>query len=176
MSPTQPVITLFGTSRAEETEEVFRSAEQMGALLAQNGYAVANGGYGGVMLASSRGAASAGGRVIGVTCRAFKRSPNPYLTEQISTDNLQERLATLIRLGNAYLVFPGGTGTLLELADVWEHKNKGFSEADKPIILMGSFWRPLVEMMAAEDPRSTRCIQTAETPSQALTFLHEVLR
>lgn len=174
MTETQHVITLFGTSRAGEQDEVFRSAEQMGTLLARSGYAVANGGYGGVMLAASRGAASAGGRVIGVTCRAFKRSPNPYLTEEISTETLDERLAALIRLGSAYLVFAGGTGTLLELADVWEHKNKGFSGADKPIILMGNFWNPLVDMMAQADPKSARCIQTAGSPSEAMAFLQEV--
>ncbi|MEJ5260460.1 MAG: LOG family protein [Anaerohalosphaeraceae bacterium] len=173
MNEKQTVITLFGTSRAGEQDEVFRSAEQMGALLARSGYAVANGGYGGVMLASARGAASVGGRVIGVTCRAFKRSPNPYLTEEIPTDTLTERLASLIRLGSAYLVFAGGTGTLLELADVWEHKNKGFPGTDKPIILMGNFWQPLVQMMAQADPKSTRCIRTAETPSEVLTILQQ---
>lgn len=176
MNTKPPVISLFGTSRSAETDEVFQSAEQMGSLLARHGYTIANGGYGGVMLASARGAALAGGRVIGVTCRAFRRNPNEYLTEEIPTDTLQERLATLIRLGSAYLVFAGGTGTLLELADVWEHKNKGLAEADKPIILMGDFWQPLVQMMSAADPRSTRCIQIAPNPHQALTLLQEALR
>ena len=113
----------------------------------------------------------------GVTCRAFKRSgPNEYVTDEISTANLAERLAKLIELGDGYIVLPGGTGTLLELADVWEHKNKGFANVDKPIILMGSFWKPLTEMMAQADPRTGNCIRIVETPQQAVDTLKEMLK
>lgn len=170
-------ITIFGTSRAAENETVFRQAEILGRILAEAGYCLANGGYGGTMLAAARGAVRAGGSVIGVTCRAFKRSgPNEFITREISTANLAERLAKLIELGDAYIVLPGGTGTLLELADVWEHKNKGFANADKPIILIGQFWKPLTEMMAQADPRTARCIRMVETPEQALPILSEAFK
>lgn len=169
-------ITLFGSSRAAEASPLFQQAHRLGQLLARAGYSIANGGYGGTMLASAQGAAGESGSVTGVTCRAFKRSgPNPYITHEISTADLTERLARLIELGNAYLVLPGGTGTLLELADVWEHKNKGFANADKPIILVGEFWKPLAELMAKIDPRSSHCIRTADTPEQAIEILNETL-
>lgn len=177
MNRKQTVIALFGGGRADEHEEVFQTAELTGALLAQHGFIIANGGYEGIMRASAKGAAAAGGKVIGVTCRAFKqRRPNKYITDEIQTDTPADRLATLIHLGRAYIVFAGGTGTLLELADVWEHKNKEFREADKPIILMGTFWKPLVQMMAEADPKSALCICTADTPQQALTILQEMLQ
>jgi uncharacterized protein (TIGR00730 family) len=116
-------VSVFGTSKAMPGEAVFAMAEELGRMLAENGFTVANGGYGGTMLAGAKGAASVGGRVIGVTCTAFKRGrANEYITEEISTSCLSERLAKLIELGDAYIVLPGGTGTLLELADVWEHK------------------------------------------------------
>ena len=160
------IVTVFGTSRAKPGDTVFETAESLGRLLAENGFTIANGGYGGTMLAAAKGAAAAGGCVIGVTCTAFKRAgANEFVTEKISTDCLSDRLAKLIELGDAYIILPGGTGTLLELADVWEHKNKGFANSDKPIILVGAFWEPLAAMMAAADPGSTEhiiCVETAE--------------
>ena len=167
-------VTVFGTSKASEGDAVFTLAEDLGRLLAENGFTLANGGYGGTMLAAARGAAGAGRTVIGVTCTAFKRGKaNEYVTEEISTDCLNERLGKLIELGDAYLVLPGGTGTLLELADVWEHKNKGFAGADKPIILLGEFWRPLINMMAAADPDSVAHIEQANTPEDAIELLND---
>ncbi|HPY77225.1 MAG TPA: LOG family protein [Anaerohalosphaeraceae bacterium] len=169
-------IVLFGAGKAEESSSLFQLAEQLGRLLAETGYTIANGGYGGTMLASARGAASVGGSVIGVTCRAFGRSgPNPYITQEISTADLSERLAKLIELGQAYLVLPGGTGTLLELADVWERKNKGFANTDKPIILIGEFWKTLADSIAEIDPRAGRCIHIAADPQQVLNILSETL-
>ncbi|MCE5184502.1 MAG: LOG family protein [Planctomycetaceae bacterium] len=167
-----PVVTLFGTSKARPGDEAFEMALVLGRRLAQAGLTIANGGYGGTMLAAAMGAAEAGGHVIGVTCTAFKRGKaNPHVSEEIATDCLANRLAKLIELGDAYAAVPGGTGTLLEVADVWEHKNKGFSNAAKPIILVGAFWRPLVEMMAEADSASggsVECVETAEAAAALL--------
>jgi hypothetical protein len=135
--------------------------------------AIANGGYGGTMLASAKGANQAGGKVIGVTCSAFRRSTaNEYVTSRIVTDSLEERLSRLIELGDAYIVLPGGTGTLLELAHVWELKNKRFAGADKPIIIAGRFWKGLLELIAGTDPDSIRYVETAENPVQVMEILN----
>jgi hypothetical protein len=169
---TDATVTVFGTSKALPGQADFETARTLGRLLAENGFTVANGGYGGTMLAAAKGAAEAGGRVIGVTCRAFKRGKaNEYISEEIATDTLTDRLAKLIELGDAYLVLPGGTGTLLELADVWEHKNKGFSNADKPIILIGPFWEPLTAMMGRADADCLRAVDCAETPQAAAALV-----
>ena len=169
-------ITVFGTSKAQLGDSVFELAETVGRLLAENGFTIANGGYGGTMLAAAKGAAQAGGKVIGVTCGAFKRSKaNEFITEEVKTDCLTDRLAKLIELGDGYLVLPGGTGTLLELADVWEHKNKGFSNADKPIILVGAFWQPLVSMMAVADTDSVVYVECAEAVEDAIELLKTIL-
>jgi uncharacterized protein (TIGR00730 family) len=169
-------ITVFGTSKAADGEAVFEMAKTLGQLLAENGFKIANGGYGGTMLAAAKGAAAAGGEVIGVTCTAFKRGmANEHVTEEISTGCLTERLAKLIELGDAYIILPGGTGTLLELADVWEHKNKGFAGADKPIILVGAFWGPLAMMMAEADPDSVTHIDCVDTAQDAIELLKTLL-
>lgn len=166
------IVTIFGTGRAGRDDSAYALALEMGRLLAQAGFTIANGGYGGTMLASAKGANEAGGTIIGVTCSAFKTSKaNEYITREIVADSLDERLDMLIKLGQAYVVLPGGTGTLLELAKVWELKNKGFLEADKPIILVGEFWKPLLDLVAIDDPDSSRLIKLADKPRQAIQFI-----
>jgi uncharacterized protein (TIGR00730 family) len=168
----EKIVTIFGTSKAKPADSVFTLALEMGRLLARAGFTVANGGYGGTMLAAAKGASEAGGQVIGITCSAFKSSKaNEYVTREIVTDSLDERLDKLIELGHAYIVLPGGTGTLLELAKVWELKNKGFLKVDKPIILLGGFWGPLVELVASDDPDSSRYVKLADEPEQAVEMI-----
>jgi uncharacterized protein (TIGR00725 family) len=164
-------ITIFGTANAKSGEPAYTLAYQTGKLLAQGGFVIANGGYGGTMLAASKGAAEAGGETIGVTCSAFARTPNEYISREIVTNSPDERLDTLIKLGRAYVVLPGGTGTLLELAMVWELKNKGFIKEDKPIILVGGFWKPLVDLIAGDDPESSRYIRQADGPEQVVELI-----
>ena len=164
-------ITIFGTGRAKPGDSAYELAYETGKMLAQAGFTIANGGYGGTMLAAAKGAAEAGGEIIGVTCSAFKGKPNEYISREIVADSLDERLDTLIKLGQGYVVLPGGTGTLLELAKVWELKNKGFLEADKPIILVGGFWKPLVDLIAAGDPDSIRYIKRADGPGQVVELI-----
>lgn len=169
-------VTVFGTSQADEGEAVFETALALGRRLAEAGFALANGGYGGTMLAGAKGARSVGGEVIGVTCRAFKRGrANAYVTDERPTETLSERLAALISAGDAYIVLPGGTGTLLELAEVWERKNKGFADGDKPILLFGDFWAPLVEMMSGQDVRCRACVRTVNDAEEAVGVLRELL-
>jgi uncharacterized protein (TIGR00730 family) len=166
------VISIFGTGKAQEGDYAYKIAEKTGRLLAQAGFTIANGGYGGTMTAAAKGASEAGGEVIGVTCSAFKNSrPNQYITHEIVTNSLDERLDTLIELGQAYMVLPGGTGTLLEMAKVWELKNKGFLKEQKPIILIGEFWKPLVELLAIDNPKSRNQVLIADEPRQAVDLI-----
>ncbi len=169
------IVSVFGTGRARPGESAYALAEQVGRALAQAGFAIANGGYGGTMHGAAKGATDAGGTVIGVTCSAFGSSANEHVTREIVTASLEERLETLIQLGQAYVVLPGGTGTLLELAMVWELKNKGFLDRAKSIILVGQFWRPLVDLVAADDPRCARHVAFAEEPGRAVGLIQESL-
>jgi uncharacterized protein (TIGR00730 family) len=168
----EKTITLFGTGKAKPGDSPYTLAYEIGKLLAQAGFNIANGGYGGTMLAAAKGASEEGGKIIGVTCSAFKQSRvNEYITREIVTDSLDERLDTLLKLGQGYVVLPGGTGTLLELAKVWELRNKGFLEAGKPIILVGLFWKPLLDLIATDDPDSIRCIHIAAAPNEVKDIL-----
>ncbi|MHC4395831.1 MAG: LOG family protein [Planctomycetota bacterium] len=165
------IISIFGTGRAKAGDVAYETAFKVGKLLAEADFVIANGGYGGTMLAAAKGAAETGGQTIGVTCSAFTSTANEYISREIVTDSLDERLDTLIKLGKAYIVLPGGTGTLLELAKVWELRNKGFLETEKPIILVGRFWKALVDLIATDDAGSSRYVRQVDEPEQAIALI-----
>lgn len=168
----ETTIAIFGTGRANPGDSAYTLAYETGRILAQAGFTIVNGGYGGTMEAAAKGAAELGGKIIGVTCSAFKsNTANKYVSRTIITGSLDERLDTLIKLGQAYVVLPGGTGTLLELAKVWELQNKGFLETDKPIILIGSFWQPLLDLIATDDPECSKYIKVADSPEKAIKLI-----
>ena len=172
----EKTITIFGTGRAKPADSAYQLAAETGRLLAEAGYTIANGGYDGTMIAAAEAANKAGGQVIGVTCSAFGSSgANEYTTKQIVTDSLDERLDKLIQLGSAYIVLPGGTGTLLELAKIWELKNKHFMESRKPIILVGGFWNTLTDLIAQMDPDCCRYVRHAEDPASIPDILQSCM-
>ena len=176
MGENNRTIAIFGTGLANPGQPVYELAHRTGRLLAKAGYDIVNGGYAGTMLAAAKGANEACGRVTGVICSAFgKRQANEFVTEVIVTESLEERLDTLIKLGQGYVVLPGGTGTLLELAKVWELRNKGFADTDKPIILVGQFWQPLAELIARDDADSAGCVTFADGPEEVVTLLNKYL-
>ena len=173
-------MTIFGSSRPGETEPEYELALQLGRALAEAGYAICNGGYGGTMEASARGAREAHGHTIGVTVRSFGRTVNPWIAEEMATDSLMERILKLIQTGDAYVVLKGSTGTLLELAAVWEFANKGFMR-QKPILILGDFWEGVVQTLKGELDREglencTRFVERVDTPEACVLRLNELLR
>ena len=126
---------------------------RLGQMLAEKGVTVVSGGFCGVMEDISRGAKSAGGKTIGVTYylhgKSAYKKPNDYVDEEIVTDSLTQRIEVMLNQADAFLVFPGGTGTMLELSTVLEYTNKGLMEP-KPIILFSQFWKPLIGCLKNE--------------------------
>jgi uncharacterized protein (TIGR00730 family) len=140
------MITVFGSSRPVEGEEEYIAAYDLGKLLAQKGFNVCTGGYQGIMNAVSRGAAEAGSEVLGITVNGWSSVPSKYLTKEIKCENLNERLEKLIEAGDAYVVLQGGTGTLLELALVWEMVNKKMLPV-KPIVSHSAMWKEIAQII-----------------------------
>jgi uncharacterized protein (TIGR00730 family) len=132
------VVTVFCSARVAEHDADYQHAYEVGKALAQAGFSVCNGGFGGAMEASSRGAKDGRGNTIGVTFDVKSRKPNPWIDKQIHVPKLIDRMLKLVELGDAYVVLKGGTGTLLELAAVWEFINKGLVD-EKPIVIVGDF-------------------------------------
>lgn len=168
------VITVFGSSRPAPGSTEYETARQLGAALARAGFVVATGGYGGTMEGVSRGAQEAGGRTIGVTAKVFQTPANAWVEEEIRVETWQERLFKLIKLGAGYVVLPGGTGTLVELAVVWEWLNKGFLR-EKPVVILGDYWQPAVSAIPAAELRLDAILRAA-TPEKAAALLIEHLR
>jgi uncharacterized protein (TIGR00725 family) len=138
------IITVFGSSRPHDVDRDYADARSLGAELARAGFAVCSGGYGGVMEAVSRGAKDAGGKTYGVTAEFFKPKANAWIDVEVRMKTWQERLFELIRLADGFVACKGGTGTLVELAVVWEMLNKSVISA-KPFAVLGDFWTPVLD-------------------------------
>jgi uncharacterized protein (TIGR00730 family) len=143
-------VTIFGGSRVDPDSDEYLSAQALGHALAKRGFSVVTGGYNGVMEAVSRGANEAGGHVIGVTvdviARNFERLPNAFLSQEVRTAALLERIEKLVELGDGFVVLPGGAGTLVELGVVWNLALLGALQ-DKPIVVVGSGWELVLHTM-----------------------------
>jgi uncharacterized protein (TIGR00730 family) len=142
---TETIVTVFGSSRPREGDADYEEARILGRALAKHGFSVCSGGYGGVMEAVSRGTKEAGGRTVGVTAEFFKNAKlNTWIDEEVRLKTWEERLFELIRRADAFVACKGGTGTLVELAVVWEMLNKAVMNA-KPFAVLGDFWAPVLD-------------------------------
>lgn len=172
-----PIVTIFGSGDPSEGSDEYIIAEAVGSKLASLGYTIANGGYYGTMEASARGARQAGGEVIGVSCSIWNSKPNSYITRGIVTTSYNERLETLIKIASSgFVALPGSTGTLVELAMVWEAKSKGLwkNENEKPIVCIGDFWTPLIDMMLAQRPKSRGFVSLLHHPEELFELFPSV--
>lgn len=135
MEPFSKTVAVFGSSAINQDSDAALEAERLGRRLAEAKLKICNGGYMGVMEACSRGARQANGRIAGVVCSAFsRRQPNPYLTEIVETRDLPDRIATLMRMADAYIVLDGNIGTLAELFVAWNVAAIGWN---KPVLVVG---------------------------------------
>ncbi len=150
---TAPVIAVFGASRSAPGDGLYEQGVECGRLLAEAGYAVATGGYGGLMEAVSRGAHGAGGHVVGVTAPEVfpdRTGANSFVIEEWKAAHLMERIHEMTRLSAAAITLPGSLGTLTELVAAW---NLGFvarfsGGTPKPLITVGEAWRTIVADLA----------------------------
>jgi uncharacterized protein (TIGR00730 family) len=169
-----PVISVFGSSRCVESDNDYRIAAELGGALASAGFTVASGGSGGAMEAVSRGAAEAGGRVIGVVASALSSTANRWVVETVVVPKWEDRLWKLISIGAGYVALPGGTGTLVELAVAWEMIHKRVMPA-KPLLALGDFWRPIVAQIESADGNSRGLVLLASNPAEAVAALRAQL-
>ena len=184
----EKIVTVFGSSRPNPGDPDYDEALGLGKALAQGGFAVCSGGYGGVMEAVSRGAKDAGGKTYGVTAEFFKRNANEWIDVEVRKKTWEERLFSLIELADGFVACKGGTGTLVELAVVWEMLNKSVM-GPKPFAILGDFWQPILERVrevelgaaSATDARvcgeaNGKLVHRAEGTEEAVEYLREQLK
>lgn len=168
-----PGIAVFGSSEPLPGEPAYERARSVGGLVASRGFPVVCGGYGGVMEAACRGAREAGGEAIGVTCACFSgRTPNAWLTRIDEEADLFTRTRRLIDLSRGFIILPGKSGTLAELAFLWALRRGGFG-AGRPVVLLGDPWPAVLESLVAGrllEQDSLADTRVAADPAQAVAL------
>ena len=177
-------IAIFGSSHTNENSPLYKEVYEVCKKLAEAGYVVVNGGGPGVMRAASSGASAVGGTVIGVTFEADKgmhyegKDPLNKVDVEIKTKNYVERTLTLLKEGQVYIVFNGGTGTISEFGMAWGLAKLYFGH-HKPLILYGNFWEHIIRafkdnmLMRPEELKVYRIVNTPDGVLQAIVDLKE---
>lgn len=177
--PKELIISVFGSSRPREQDAEYVEARALGRLLAEKGFAVCSGAYGGTMEAVSRGAKDVGGKTYGVTAEFFSDAKaNGWIDVEVRVKTWQERLFEIIRLADGLVACKGGTGTLAELAVAWEMMNKAVI-ATKPFVALGGFWQPILKCVREVETGQKspwaevngQIVRTAETPAEVVEIL-----
>jgi uncharacterized protein (TIGR00730 family) len=177
----QPCVTVFGSSRFPEDHHYYQLAREVGASLARAGYAVMTGGGSGIMEAANRGAKEAGGLSLGCNITLPReQKPNRYLDKFIQFEHFFARKVMLVKYSCAFVVMPGGFGTLDEAFEIitlmQTRKIEHF-----PLIAVGSaFWDKFVtfvtDAMLKEGTISledVEFIHRADTAADAVRIIQE---
>lgn len=179
-------VAVFGYGDATPGDKLFKEVEKVTFELAKAGYVVVDGGGPGVMRAATIGAKKAGGKVIAVTLypedmtRFEGVDPKNDFDREIKTKSYIERTLTLMKAGQVYVVFNGGTGTISEFAMAWGLARLYFGR-HKPLILYGDFWKKIIKafetnmMIRAEELKVFKIVNSPEGVLRAIDeFEHEI--
>lgn len=175
-------VAIFGDADAKKTDQHFIDAYNTAKLLAENGYIIVNGGGPGVMLAATLGAKTGGGRVETVVLNPKKKmenyegsnKENDALSDKIiKTKDYPSRLNKLIEVGDAFVIFNGGVGTLSEVGLTWEMAKFEYGKHE-PLIFFGEQLKELVDELITKlkyDPVEKKVYDTASTPEEVLEIV-----
>ena len=141
-------VTIFGSARTKPDDPMYQAAVELGAKLGRAGFAVITGGGPGIMEAGNRGARESGARSIGLNIELpFEQHVNPYVDEPIDFHYFFARKTMFLKYANAFVIFPGGFGTMDEFFEsltlIQTGKMRNF-----PVVLFGmDYWRGLVDWL-----------------------------
>jgi len=143
-----PCVTVFGSARFSDGHPYYETAKELGQRLAEEGFAVMTGGGPGIMEAANRGAREAGGVSIGCNIQLPKEQvPNPYLDKFVEFEHFFVRKVMLVKYSSAFVVMPGGFGTLDEAFEVVTLVQTKKLESFPIVAMGGSFWNELREFV-----------------------------
>lgn len=174
-----PGVTVFGSARFSEQHPYYALARQMGALLAQQGFSVFTGGGPGIMEAANRGAFEVGGPSVGCNIiLPFEQNPNPYLNRYIEFKYFFVRKVMLIKYSYAFVIMPGGFGTLDEMSEALTLIQTGKLQ-QFPVVLMGrKYWQPMIDWMrehmageGAIHPEDLELFKITDDPAEAIDYI-----
>lgn len=180
-------IAYFGFADAKAEDPLYKEAYDVAKYLTEKGFVAINGGGPGTMKAVSEGAKAVKGKTIGVTfypkdITNFEgRDMTNPLDKEIKTPNYLRRTLKLLELGDVYVIFRGGTGTISEFGMAWGLARLYFGH-HKPLILYGSFWNNVVRAFTenmrirADDMKVYKVVTTPEEAYQAILSFEEALK
>jgi len=148
LSRITPAVTVFGSARTQPGDFAYDKAEAIGREAAKANFTVVTGGGPGVMEAASKGAVEAGGKAVGLNIELpMEQKANPYVTLSLHFHHFFVRKVMLVKYATAFVLLPGGFGTLDELFEtvtlIQTHKIRPF-----PVVLVGvHFWSGLLEWL-----------------------------
>jgi hypothetical protein len=179
-------VAFFGDAEAAENSEHYKMAYDTAKLFAENGYIVVNGGGPGVMLASTLGAKAGGGKVevviidekvdMGANYEGSGNDNKSLADVIFRTDNIERRTGKLLEVSDAFLIFKGGTGTMAELALVWEKAKFDYGNHE-PLVFMGDFWKDLIDTMTEDldfDKYEKSVYEIVNSPREALEVIKSI--
>jgi uncharacterized protein (TIGR00730 family) len=174
-----PAVTIFGSARIAPTHKYYKAAEKTAGLLVKSGYAIITGGGPSIMEAANKGAADAKGKSIGLNIDLpFEQKPNPYINHLINFHYFFARKVCLVKYAKAFVIFPGGYGTIDELGEaitlIQTQRMDQF-----PIILYGSdYWKDLLSFFKGPmlhegciSPKDIDIMDTADSPEEVLHLI-----
>jgi uncharacterized protein (TIGR00730 family) len=172
-------VSIFGSARTQPDSEQYKAAQETAALLARAGFAVITGGGPGIMEAANRGAFEAGGLSIGCNIELpFEQKPNPYQTRSLTFKYFFVRKTMFVKYSTAFIIFPGGFGTLDELFEsltlIQTRKIRNF-----PVVLFGSaYWGGMLDwvkgLMLSEGKiaeNDLRLLHLTDSPAEAVEIV-----
>lgn len=174
-------VTYFCFADTALSDPLYKEAYECSKYLASKGYVTINGGGPGSMRAVSEGAKAGGGTTIGVTfypkdISNFEgRDPNNPLDEEIVTKNYLERTLKLLELGDVYVIFKGGTGTISEFGMAWGLARLYYGH-HKPLILFGKGWEEVIKAFINNmriRPEDLKVYKIVSTPEEAYKAIKE---
>ncbi len=174
-------VSIFGSARTKPGTPYYQKASDIAALMVKNGYGVITGGGGGIMEAANKGAAEAGGTSVGLNITLpFEQDPNPYSNIKLQFNYFFIRKVMFVKYASAYIIMPGGFGTLDEL---FESVTLIQTQRIKPlpVILVGTdFWEGIIDWikttMLAEgtiSPSDLDIFKITDDPQEVLTLIEE---
>jgi uncharacterized protein (TIGR00730 family) len=178
-----PAVSIFGSARVKPKDPVYKKAEEIAALFVKNNFAVITGGGGGIMEAANKGAAKAGGTSVGLNIiLPFEQKPNRFANIKLDFKYFFIRKVMFIKYATAYIIMPGGFGTLDEMFEavtlVQTQRIKPF-----PIILVGSdYWDGLIDWIKVRllqekriSPEDLDVIQVMDSPEEIVRSVQRVI-
>lgn len=175
-----PCVTVFGSARFDENHEYYKLTQNLSGEIAKLGFTIMTGGGPGIMEAANRGAKEVGGKSVGCNIvLEHEQKPNPYLDKRVNIRYFFVRKTLLIKYSYAFVVMPGGFGTLDELFEaVTLIQTKKIGKF--PIILVGTeFWSGLldwiknvmIDKMKNANPEDLNLIKIVDTEDEVLEAL-----